>query len=152
MNLDKNCNSNNEKSTVILSVTEISQNNQYAQVTVATPAKNNCQTCASGNGCQSFSIYQLIFANRPLKINNQNYHQGQQLSATFPNRLLQQTLYFLLGLPLLGFILGAIIGSFTHELLGFALGLSLAIITYFFTKKQTKKLISKHLQLTQIQP
>ncbi len=106
----------------------------------------------SCKGCQSLSVYQLIFAKRPLKIDNKNYYVGQQLQAVFPNYLLQQSLYLLLGLPLLGFIVGAIIGSFTHELIGFGLGIVMATSAYFLAKKQAKNLFSRHFQLTKIEP
>lgn len=143
-----NCSDQTQPLTVILTVTQLDSNQRYVHAVMDSPKTNHCPQCQSRGGCQSLSIYQLLFAKRPLKINNKNYHIGQKLQASFPNDLLQKTLYRLLGFPLLSFIIGVIVGSFQHELLGFCLGVAGAIIAYFFARKQTQSLFNRHFKLT----
>lgn len=106
---------------------------------ISTTAKKNCQQCQNKGGCQSLSIYQLFFANRPMILPNKGYHQGQQLTIDFPATLIQQSIGLLLGLPLTGFIIGVLLGGSQHELTGFGIGIVLGLAAYFMSQRLTRR-------------
>ncbi len=110
-----------------------------ATVQIDNPGNKHCIHCQRQGGCQSLSIYQLFFAKRPLTISNQGYTIGQQLVIDFPEDIIQKTVYYLLGLPLLGFLLGIFLGQLQHELIAFVLGVLFAGIGLLLGRKQVNK-------------
>lgn len=91
--------------------------------------RQSCAQCHNKGGCQSLSLYHLLFAKRPISITNQDYRIGQKVSIRFPKSLILQALGWLLGLPLAGFILGVLLAGKSHELMGFVLGVGIALVT-----------------------
>ncbi len=81
-----------------------------ATLQIDTPDNNSCIHCQHQGGCQSLSIYQLLFSKHPITIENQGYAIGQQLIIDFPEDIIQKTVCYLLGLPL-AFALGALFAS-----------------------------------------
>ncbi len=110
-----------------------------ATLQIDTPDNNSCIHCQHQGGCQSLSIYQLLFSKHPITIENQGYAIGQQLIIDFPEDIIQKTVCYLLGLPLLGFIFGIVLGQLWHELLAFTLGALFAGIGLLLGRKQVRK-------------
>ncbi len=113
-----------------------------AAIRLDTPEQKSCHHCQTQGGCRSVSLYQLLFANRPIYIDNKNYRIGQQLTLQFPDNLILQTVGLLLGLPLLAFVIGVLIATPIHELAGFGLGIALAAIGIGIGKKYLHKKLS----------
>lgn len=112
---------------------------QEAIISLKAPLANNCQQCQQRGGCQSLSIYQWFFASQLPTLPNRQYHLGQQLSLTFPSALLQRSIAALLGIPLLGFLLGAVSSLLIGELLGFFLGITLASLGFYDAKRRVTR-------------
>lgn len=129
--------------TVIGLVTAIADN--HADITLQAPQQQSCKQCQNQGGCQSFSLYHLLFAKRPIVIENRHYQLGQQLRLTFPNHMILQSVAYLLGLPLLGFVGGVMVAVTYHELAGFALGLCLATFGGGYGRKVTRQSVIKKL-------
>ncbi|PIE45022.1 MAG: hypothetical protein CSA45_04465 [Gammaproteobacteria bacterium] len=117
-------------------------------VSIEAPKQKSCSQCQSQGGCQSLSLYQLIYAKRPLTINNRDYRLGEQLQISFPNTLIRLSIYWLLGMPLLGFIVGVIIGWQDRELIGFFVGIGLAFLGFLWGKRQMQKKVHQSLIIT----
>lgn len=118
-----------------------------ATVALSATAKKNCTHCQGKGGCQSLSLYQLLFAQKPLTIRNDNYHTGQSLDIQFPNSLIQSSVLWLLGLPLAGFVIGVVLGGIYHELAGFSAGVGLAFLGYYLGKKHVSSRLSRYLTI-----
>lgn len=134
---------NNAKLTVIATVSAIDA--QQASIQLTAEQQKSCANCQGKGGCQSLSLYQLFFAQNPLHIANRQYHVGQRLRVIFPDRLISHSVYWLLGLPLLGFISGVLLGYLHHELTAFFSGLFLAVAAYFGGKTHVNRLLQKQL-------
>lgn len=117
----------------------------HADITLQAPQQQSCKQCQNQGGCQSFSLSHLLFAKRPIVIENRHYQLGQQLRLDFPNHMILQSVAYLLGLPLLGFIGGVMMASAYHELAGFTLGLCLATLGVFYGRKVTRQSVIKKL-------
>ncbi len=128
-----------------VSATVINIVGRQARIRLHTPQQQSCQHCQTQGGCRSLSLYQLLFANRPIHIDNQDYHIGQQLQLQFPDSLILQTVGLLLGLPLLGFIVGVVIATPIHELAGFVLGIACASVGIWLGKRYLHKNLSRQL-------
>ncbi len=126
-------------------VTDITSGKAIIQV--ESPKQQSCQHCQTQGGCRSVSIYQLLFANLPIYIDNNNYHIGEQLELQFSNNLIMQAIWLLLGLPLIAFIIGVFIANPVHELLGFLLGIILTVVTVYFSKNYLVKNISQKISI-----
>ncbi len=122
-----------------LQATVVKLDTAKATLQIDTPSAKSCVHCQHGGGCQSLSIYQLLFAKRPITIKDQGYAVGQRLIIDFPEDIIQKTVCYLLGLPLLGFILGIFLGQLRHEVLAFALGALFAGIGLLLGRKQVRK-------------
>lgn len=118
--------------TLYAKVTEVS--GTLVTLDVHTSATKNCTQCHQRSGCRSISVYQWFFASRPLTLTNQNYTVGQTLLINFPSVLLVQSVLYLLGLPLMGFIGGVFSSLIIGEINGFLLGLTLASLLFIFAK------------------
>ncbi len=129
--------------TVNATITDIV--NDKATIRLDTPEQKSCQHCQTQGGCRSVSLYQLLFANRPIYIDNKDYSIGQQLTLQFPDNLILNTVGLLLGLPLIAFVIGVVIATPIHELAGFALGISLATIGIGLGKKFLHQKLSQQL-------
>lgn len=132
-----------KKQTIEATITEVAE--QQASVRLHTPQQQSCHHCQTQGGCRSLSLYQLLFANQPIYIQNQSYHVGQTIQLQFPDRLILQAVGWLLGLPLAGFILGVLIATPIHELAGFALGIILAVVGIGFGKRVLGKKLGRQL-------
>lgn len=127
-------------------VTEV--NKQIAHLSISPSEKKSCRQCHNKGGCQSLSLYQLFFANHPITVPNKHYAIGQSLIIHFPSAMIQQSVALLLGLPLVGFISGILMGAVHHELTGFAAGLVLGIAAYFMSRQLVKKRLLNKIQMT----
>lgn len=135
--------------------TVIQTNADTASIELSSPQRANCVQCQNKGGCQSLSLYQLIFAKRPLLIANQNYKPQQQLTIHFPDKLLNTAVYYLLGLPLAGFFIGIIGGWLLQtvfsvalgEVTGFFSGIVLAVWGYKKSKHLIQNKIKKQLHI-----
>lgn len=110
--------------TAVAVVTDI--HDKAAVLQISDQQRQSCAQCHNKGGCQSLSLYQLLFAKRPITIMDKGYRVGQRLRIHFPKNLILHTLVLLLGLPLMGFIVGVLLAGQSHELLGFSLGVGIA--------------------------
>lgn len=123
---------------------------QTATIRLSAEQEKSCAQCQGKGGCRSLSLYQLIFAHKPLTIANVGYRQGQQLRLSFPNKLMSNSIFWLLGLPLLGFIVGVLIGQLHHELTAFGMGLLLTFGGYFIGNKHIKRQLQQELIISKV--
>lgn len=125
-------------------------NGQHATISVSATPQKSCAHCQNKGGCQSLSLYQLVFAKHPIDIDNDQYHVGQPLQLRFPKELISQSIMALLGLPLLAFIIGVLGGYFIHELIAFAIGIVLATGVLMLSRRWLLKYFSKNLVIIKI--
>lgn len=128
-------------------VTEITQHG--ATIAISSREKKSCQQCENKSGCQSVSIYHLLFSKRPISITNNQYHIGQKLTIKFPNSLILKSVGLLLGLPLTGFILGAVLGGMHHEITGFIVGIIAALLAYRVGQQLLQKQLVPNIIITE---
>ncbi len=104
---------------------------------------------SAGRRCQSLSVYHWFFDQKTVTITQpdgtNHYQTGDALRLHFPNHLLRNALCLLIGLPLTGFLTGALASHGIGEIRGFALGLLLATGAFFVAKKMLKKWLAKQL-------
>ncbi len=129
--------------TVSATITDVATDK--ATIRLDTPEQKSCHHCQTQGGCRSVSLYQLLFANRPIYIDNDDYRIGQQLILQFPDNLILNAVGLLLGLPLLAFVIGVGIATPIHELAGFGLGITLTVIGIGVGKKYLHRKLSKQL-------
>lgn len=139
---------NSQKLQVNATVTAIHAHT--ATITLSAEQEKHCAQCQGGGGCRSLSLYQLIFSHKPLNITNNDYRQGQQLSLIFPDKLMINSIFWLLGLPLLGFIIGILIGQLHHEITAFAMGLLLTLGGHLVGKNLITKQLQQQLVINNI--
>ncbi len=111
---------------------------QRAHITL-NAASAACKRCTQRGGCQSLSVYQWFFADKPLTLANRGYHRGQHLSVAVSPAQLSQALRWLLGLPLAGFISGVLLSPAVGEISGFLLGVVLAAFAFIVAKQRVRK-------------
>lgn len=134
--------------TLQATVTTVQQ--EQAEIVLVPKQKKQCSHCQGQGGCQSFSLSHWLFTSKNLTLPNTGYRPGQKLSITFPSDLIQYSLNYLLGLPLLGFLGGILLGNLHHELTAFLLGSLLGLTGYAIGKQQVQRYLKHQLTVKQL--